>query len=635
MSSKPKNLIATFDYLRKSTKGEALDRKGRKKERQEKSISQQRQELDSVGIPHELKMAGYDGFDLTDTFTDIGVSGWKLGNERPGFQSMIDAIKQHPAREKLIRVDNMDRFSRADIDDTLEVGRELKKAGARWVLSVAQGLFEIPRGNDLLSFMKFAIMCNQSHEYSKQLSRRVSLAKRNLATQGKRGGGKAPYAMENDGEGGLKPGDPEKAKIVNRIFDQFANHARSLKWIAGDLNERQVPGPAGGQWYTFTVRGVVRRRCYRGDFTYNNKPIGRFFAIDEGGEVVDKAELIKEVLKREDGSKKVVYKSGKPFVKAGAYEPIVAPELFDKAQRRLDAISKDRSRRKRMGYALSGILICNHCGHAMYGMRGHGDKSAIVYRCSATGSLGLGTCGNCQVREDRILPFLMKMLGDEIKTLRMDLLTPPPGQLQAPHKVRQDKRQRLQKKRDELAVEIDLAVDNIMKVQDQRARQQMDERLTAMWNQLEKLDNELVVEPKVQSQSRQDIDALVKWWDQFNARAVSVPIGLGDVPPLVAMSYKDHFAEVQHGGPGGPAFLLDPRIVNDALHQLGAEVRLQWKTVEAVNSAGKPFKRHQLLGGRFRLGQNVARFWNVGCPQDSPATKVGCHRVNCSAFIRR
>ena len=48
---------------------------------------------------------------------------------------------------------------------------------------------------------------------------------------------------------------------------------------------------------------------------------------------------------------------------------------------------------------------------------------------------------------------------------------------------------------------------------------------------------------------------------------------------------------------------LDPRAVNETLHELGAEVRLRWKTEQVMLSNGKPQNRYTFDLGRFRLGQ--------------------------------
>jgi len=41
-----------------------------------------------------------------------------------------------------------------------------------------------------------------------------------------------------------------------------------------------------------------------------------------------------------------------------------------------------------------------------------------VYRCGSIARLGAGACGNYEIREELILPFVLKLLGDEMEALR-------------------------------------------------------------------------------------------------------------------------------------------------------------------------------------------------------------------------
>ena len=66
----------------------------------------------------------------------------------------------------------------------------------------------------------------------------------------------------------------------------------------------------------------------------------------------------------------------------------------------------------------------------------------------------------------------------------------------------------------------------------------------------------------------------------------------GEVP-IIAHLYQDPFSDEA-------AVLIDARKVNEALLQLGCEVRLRWKSEEST----KGRKRHTLVRGRFRLGQH-------------------------------
>jgi DNA invertase Pin-like site-specific DNA recombinase len=72
-------------YLRKSTKGERLDSHGQRRERQEKSIAQQKAEV--------VKLAK-GRFEIVKWFEDEGISGWKRQAKRPDFQKMLDEVNQ-------------------------------------------------------------------------------------------------------------------------------------------------------------------------------------------------------------------------------------------------------------------------------------------------------------------------------------------------------------------------------------------------------------------------------------------------------------------------------------------------------------------------------------------------------------
>src|SRR5262249_27529 len=133
-------------------------------------------------------------------------------------------------------------------------------------------------------------------------------------------------------------------------------------------------------------------------------------------------------------------------------------------------------------------------------------------------------------------------------------------------------------------------------IEDARNRQALDRKLTAMRDQLERLDAELAAVPEMTpGYSAEQLEALTAWWDEFDKIAVSMPVK-GDLP-VITHFYQDPWAEEA-------ALLVEPRKVNEALHQIGCEVRLRWETKEHVSLAGKPCKRHVLVRGRFRLGQH-------------------------------
>jgi len=355
-----------------------------------------------------------------------------------------------------------------------------------------------------------------------------------------------------------------------------------MNWIAGQLNKQGTPGPRGGKWYRATVKEMLTRRAYRGDFSFNEQRSGQFYQIDDNREVVES-----------NGTTQRKAKDKGVIVTEGRYKPLIDPATFGKAQKWLEVVGKDRRRRKRQGYPLTGILFCDHCGKPLYGCK---PNSLTVYRCSANGNQGAGACKYYQVREADILPFVLRLLGEEIDDLKA-MLTAPPDGLCKPHKERTEQRELLEQDRAKLAARIAKAEENLLFVEDARTRKSLDERVSAMRDELGSLEAELAVElPDTDGYTRDDLAALTAWWEEFDRNAVSVPVSADANLALAGGLMQDPFAEES-------AVLLDPCVVNEALHTVGAEVRLRWRTEPYKTSGGKARKRHTLARGRFRLGQ--------------------------------
>jgi hypothetical protein len=254
----------------------------------------------------------------------------------------------------------------------------------------------------------------------------------------------------------------------------------------------------------------------------------------------------------------------------------------------LASLAGNRKLRKRL-YPLSGILVCGHCGTTLHGTRQY-DQPA-VYRCSAPPKKG-SACGRRQVREDQILPFLVKMLGEEIVNIRA-LLSAPPDHLRNATAQRSEDRDRHQRDRERLASEIDKAERNLLLSPDARTFKNLDVRLSAMRDELERLDAELAEEPqRSHGYRREELEALNAWWENFQANAVSVPV---KTMPVEAHFHQDPAADEA-------AILADPIKLNEALREVGATCKLWWRTEK-----GKQRDHHILAKGEFRLGQREGK----------------------------
>jgi DNA invertase Pin-like site-specific DNA recombinase len=577
MATAKTQLIPAVAYLRKSTKGIVKDTK---RQRQEKSLAQQREEI--------LKLARGQ-YEVVKWFEDEGVSGWKRGPKRPSYTAMLEEVKSLGA--KAILVDNIDRFSRATYDDVLEDSRELAKIGVRWIVTASRQEFDIDAGRrgDIGGIITFAAGVWAAHEYSKNLSRRVSLARRNAAATGKRTGGLPPYGLVADGQGGLCPGDPKQVEVVRWVFSQFAGELRSMNWITGELNHRKVPAPRGGEkgWGVRTVKLMLANRVYIGEFSFNRRHQGQFYGIDAEGEVREKAEL---------GG------AGKVFVTGGKYPPVIDSELFGLAQKRLAAIAGQPFGRKSV-HVLSGVLFCGHCGGVLHGLK-RSRGGPTVYRCSTSFRRGRGQCRQYEIREDRVLPFVLNTIRREFDDLAHQEVKPPvelttkkPGKLTL-----------LRAAHSRLAARVALAEKNLLMADDPRTVKSLDNQITGWRDELDRLAAELSVSDQPGELDGDGVKALANWWKEFLASAVQVP------------------TDWHYTADGGDTEYLnvpvEPHKLNHVLRSLGVEVKLWWKGEKFLTTSYKnrfytkagrrvPMRgglektRYVLARGRLRLGQQA------------------------------
>lgn len=129
-----------------------------------------------------------------------------------------------------------------------------------------------------------------------------------------------PYGYSKDGDGLVVV--PDEARWVRRAFEQRAE-GYGLKLIAKELNERDIPSPAGKRWCTSTVRRMLHRPVYLGYITWGD-------------------ELVK-----------------------ARHEAIVDGDLWERVQRINERRAGWRFDRRELRHALSGLAICGFCGSRM------------------------------------------------------------------------------------------------------------------------------------------------------------------------------------------------------------------------------------------------------------------------------
>ncbi len=600
--SKQEELIPAAMYVRKSTKG--LDSDGG--ERQERSIPDQTSEIEKLARSEVCK--------ILRRYADEGIRGWKRGADRPGFAQML-ADAQRFGDFKVIIVDDVDRFTRASWRKAVVDVQALADAGVEKIISARDGTFNIVDEDDAGEAHRLVAIAMANHNFSRKLaSRELRGQVSRVSKEGKRSGGRAPYGTigVRDGRGKIASLTPSTTRVSTvsgsktehavllRIFKRLVVSKHCPNQIAADLNRDGIPSPRGKRWYSSKIRDILKNPAYRGDLTFGRRQQGTFFVLGKDGTTI---------LDAKKGKMKRQYKLGEPAIRIEkAWPPIVPVKLWDAAQKRLAEITERRFRGpNRVGdpvFPLFGVLYCDHCGMKLNGCRPGSYKEGTKrnYRIyTHGGDAGHARCpsgGTPSIREDRILPIVLRMLGEEIADLGQ-VVPSPPEELVEPGRGRRKGRDGVIAERDSLKQKIERAAEYVLDAPDAATAKIIYAKIAKLREELKRLDAELEVD-REPDYRQEDWEALNAHWNEFESKALSMPISPDANIAFVGGLMQDPMSDES-------AILVDPLLVREFLATIGAELRLRWKTTP------KKSKNHyEWLGGRFRLGQKTGRISAMG-----------------------
>jgi site-specific DNA recombinase len=345
------------------------------------------------------------GYIVGQEYPDLAERGWD--DSRPAFHRLLNDAKAK--KFDVILVDEVSRLSRAEPLDYIEqVVLPLRKAGIV-VDSVAEGIQD---WDEITGMFLGTMRQYKASQESATLGRRTATGMLRKAKDGLLFVGRPSYGYKyvKDPEGkriGLEPDKdhPEKAEVARRIFDAYLNRDLSVMAIVTELNSLSIPSPQGRErWVKNTVQNILKNPVYAGSYVWGKVPQGRYFRCD-GGEVVS--------VKR-GANKSERHRPDKWVIIPNRHEPLIEPALFNEVQERLAANGGRTSpSRKRSVYSLSQVLVCSHCGSAMYGtMRKSGGRLEPVYRCGS--DMTRGMCAPRVVRESVILEKMAEVLQEQV-----------------------------------------------------------------------------------------------------------------------------------------------------------------------------------------------------------------------------
>ncbi|MFJ3869745.1 recombinase family protein [Streptomyces sp. NPDC090082] len=185
------------------------------------------------------------GWEVVHAFKDVGRSGWDPHGIRPGFEDLMAAVRA--GEVDVVVVTELSRLTRQGAHDALEIDKELKEYGVRFV-SVLEPFLDTsnPIGTAI-----FALIASLAKQDSDIKAERLRGAKDEIKAVGGRHSSSAPYGMRAVRErignlvvSVLEPdeGNPEHVAVVERMVEMSFAGVSDNK-IATTLEAEGVPAP--------------------------------------------------------------------------------------------------------------------------------------------------------------------------------------------------------------------------------------------------------------------------------------------------------------------------------------------------------------------------------------------------------
>jgi site-specific DNA recombinase len=278
------------------------------------------------------KLATERNWQVAEVYVDNDASAF-TGRRRPRYEQMLADVEAGD-RDAILAVDQ-DRLVRR-VGEVDRLIRLCEKTGTLMVL--ASGEIDTTTADGILKAQLLAVVAENE---SRKKSERVRRQRDQAAQAGRPAGGRRPFGYEADNITIRR----DEAKIVRELAKRFLA-GESLRQLAFDLNDREVPTWSGAPWQVTTLRSMIANPRYAGLRTHR-------------GEVVGDA-------------------TWKPILDRATHE-------------RIRAVLGDPRRVQRgrpVVHLLAGLVRCGRCGEKMHTSRRKGG--ARRYACTAAPAGGCG-----------------------------------------------------------------------------------------------------------------------------------------------------------------------------------------------------------------------------------------------------
>jgi site-specific DNA recombinase len=334
--------------------------------------------------------AAREGYEILEEVQDPGQSGASL--ERPGMDRVRDLVAAGGV--SVVLAQDRDRFAREPAYHYL-LKREFEEHGTK-IRALNDRGDDTPEGE-----LTDGILDQLAKFERAKTAERTRRGKLRRAREGKViAGHTPPYGFRYNAERDNLVVDPERMRVVRRIFSELAEGG-SVFGVSQALMREGVPAPAGGEnWNHNAIRRIILSDLYRphsyeeiaamvspevatklvpgkhyGIWWFNTKRIIRSYISKVGANGKEYAEQQRSKLKPKDEWIAV------PVPLPEDYP--VSRSLLDDARETIRSHARNYKRSSRAWQLAGGVLFCAVCGRRMSFAnikRRHGKRTAY-YRC--------------------------------------------------------------------------------------------------------------------------------------------------------------------------------------------------------------------------------------------------------------
>ena len=248
--------MAYYGYMRVSTETQAEHGYG---------LDAQKSEIE--------KYAAKNGLEVTEFFTDAGVSGAAKDtaddneaiSKRAGLLDLLATVNEGDT----VIVLNTSRLWRSDVTKVL-IRREMMKRRAM-IVSIEQPRYDLyaTDPNDRL----IAGMLELLDEWDRaSIALKLARGRTTKAKGGDKPAGVCPFGYQYADDRKSVVIDPTEAAVVRYMFTE-GQKGKSLSEITAGLNAKGILTRRGNAWTRGSVQAILRNRFYVGELQHQGKPI--------------------------------------------------------------------------------------------------------------------------------------------------------------------------------------------------------------------------------------------------------------------------------------------------------------------------------------------------------------------------